>query len=348
MNKEISKNLFIIGNGFDIAHGIPSKYSDFHKFLRSLYMTEKHVEMSYSSFDRWRYSVPRTDGLLGRFDGMHPHVFSDILGFLDYCISRSQNRNQLMNFYINSDWWSIEEVLGDLDLREYFHDSDEGLLDEENDAESLLYDIAECFKYLRRLAAIWASKIDVSNVTPLRDFAKLINRDRLLPINNDFFLTFNYTATLEECYGVKEVIHVHGIAGGAVLLGHDPGIDVDQFCKTNSIPECSRHAAQVLLEVTCKDTNKRVAQISDLVVQKCAGVTDIYSYGFSFADVDTPYIELICKAIDTENVIWHLLDFDPPEKRKCYMDKTRGCGYEGKFSTYHVESSISKGKKTNQ
>ena len=26
-------NLIVIGNGFDIAHGIDSRYSDFHKYL---------------------------------------------------------------------------------------------------------------------------------------------------------------------------------------------------------------------------------------------------------------------------------------------------------------------------
>ena len=29
--------LFIIGNGFDIAHGIPTKYSDFREFILGMY-----------------------------------------------------------------------------------------------------------------------------------------------------------------------------------------------------------------------------------------------------------------------------------------------------------------------
>lgn len=50
MDKELRKNLFIIGNGFDIAHGIPSKYTDFQKFIRSLYMTKELIDKSYDSF----------------------------------------------------------------------------------------------------------------------------------------------------------------------------------------------------------------------------------------------------------------------------------------------------------
>lgn len=30
-------NLFIIGNGFDLAHGINSSYEDFHKYLQHKY-----------------------------------------------------------------------------------------------------------------------------------------------------------------------------------------------------------------------------------------------------------------------------------------------------------------------
>ena len=34
-------NLFIIGNGFDLAHGIKSSYNDFYSFLRKKYGEEK-------------------------------------------------------------------------------------------------------------------------------------------------------------------------------------------------------------------------------------------------------------------------------------------------------------------
>lgn len=101
---------------------------------------------------------------------------------------------------------------------------------------------------------------------------------------------------------MEEVVHVHGVAGGRVMLGHNPDIDVDHFCVHNSIPEYCKHAAQVLLNVTSKDTEKNVLRLSEIITQKCAGITDIYSYGFSFAYVDLPYITLVCSTIDT-NVI---------------------------------------------
>lgn len=76
---------------------------------------------------------------------------------------------------------------------------------------------------------------------------------------------------------MEEVVHVHGVAGGRVMLGHNPDIDVDHFCVHNSIPEYCKHAAQVLLNVTSKDTEKNVLRLSEIITQKCAGITDIYS-----------------------------------------------------------------------
>ncbi len=348
MDKELRKNLFIIGNGFDIAHGIPSKYTDFQKFIRSLYMTKELIDKSYDSFSLWRYSVPRTNSPLGHYYENQDYTIINILGFLDYCISRSQNPDVPYNFYINSDWWSVEETLGNLDLKEFFLDKSDEIFEEHyDDKEWLLYDVAECFKYLEKLAALWASQIEVSNVQPIKDFSKLINSDRLLKINNDLFITFNYTPTLEVVYGVKEVVHVHGVAGRRVMLGHNPDIDVDHFCVHNSIPEYCKHAAQVLLNVTSKDTEKNVLRLLEIITQKCAGITDIYSYGFSFAYVDLPYITLVCSTIDTKNVVWHLLDFDPLNRRNHYIDVIKQCGFKGRFSTYHIKTSMIKQEKSN-
>lgn len=343
---DLKKNLFIIGNGFDIAHGIPSKYSDFQKYVRSLYMTKDLIDKSFSAIMPWKFDVPRTNNLLGHFDENAPGVMQNVLGFIDYCLSRSQNPGVPFNFYINSEWWSVEEFLGKVDIREFFcQELDE--IDDETDQESLLYDIAECFKYVQILAAMWAKQIDVSNVKQIRDFKNLINDTRLLPIKQDFCISFNYTPTLEIVYGFKNVIHVHGIAGKRVMLGHSPNIDIDEFCDQNSIPVYCKHAAEVLLDATKKDTEKNASQLSGIIRKGCVGITDIYSYGFSFAEVDLPYIALVCSSIDTNDCVWHLLDFDSADKRNHYKNMITKCGFKGRFETYHVKTKIRSKKRPN-
>ena len=62
------KKLFVIGNGFDIQHGIASKYSDFHANLRSVYMDKRLTDLSFSDFTPWRYTVPKSRGILGKYE----------------------------------------------------------------------------------------------------------------------------------------------------------------------------------------------------------------------------------------------------------------------------------------
>ena len=40
-------NILVVGNGFDLAHGLPTKYSDFLDFI-TLYITKYH-----SDWSRW-------------------------------------------------------------------------------------------------------------------------------------------------------------------------------------------------------------------------------------------------------------------------------------------------------
>jgi hypothetical protein len=71
--------------------------------------------------------------------------------------------------------------------------------------------------------------------------------------------------------------------------------------------------------------------------ERINGVKNIYSYGFSFGDVDMPYIEKICNSIhDTNNVIWYFNDFRIEENRTSYEKKIRKAGYNGKFDKFHI------------
>ena len=47
-------------------------------------------------------------------------------------------------------------------------------------------------------------------------------------------------------------------------------------------------------------------------------VTKIYSYGFSYGNVDLPYIVEICRHIDTHNATWYFNDFSSDYEIKKY------------------------------
>lgn len=331
------KNLFIFGNGFDIQHGIKSKYEDFHQYLRSLYMNEELKMKSFNDFQPWRFDVPKTGTLLGHYEN---YQMIDVLGFLDYCLTKTESGTNLYNFYVNSDWWSIESSLSKLNLAEFFMEEVIDLRFDNYPIEYKVYDIAECFKYLNLIVSMWAKQIDISSVKPIEDFS------RLFDCENDLFFTFNYTRTLEEIYGAKQVTHVHGQAGQYVFFGHQKTDDVNAFCCKNNIPSYCEHAAKVLLEITQKDTFEISKRLDMYYLFLDKDITDIYSYGFSFSDVDLIYISDICKSLDTQKIIWHLSDFDNEEKIELYKSKIIECGFKGNFTIFSINNHSEKISKT--
>ncbi|MBZ5482420.1 hypothetical protein JGU65_24860 [Bacillus sp. T_4] len=40
-------NLFIIGNGFDLAHRLPTSYKDFYKYLIKTYPNALNISLSF-------------------------------------------------------------------------------------------------------------------------------------------------------------------------------------------------------------------------------------------------------------------------------------------------------------
>lgn len=318
------KKFFIIGNGFDIQHGIKSKYSDFHAFMRSIYMNEEIRDNSFNDFFPWRYAVPKSRGVLGKFDNSE---LINVFGFLDYCLTKSENKEAAFNFYVNSDWSSIESTLANLDLHEFFREDYPSFHTSEEDKA---YDIAECFKYLHKIFWIWVKEINIDSVVPIDAFKDLFDCE------NDIFFTFNYTRTLEDVYGAQQVRHVHGEQGKGLLFGHEKVTDINEYCSKNSIPDYCSHAIKVLMEITEKDTEKNSLNMALYYSFLDKDITDIYSYGFSFSEVDLPYIRDICKAIDTSKIVWHLSDFDSKEKRDEYEHRLISCGFQGKFTTFSI------------
>lgn len=63
-------------------------------------------------------------------------------------------------------------------------------------------------------------------------------------------------------------------------------------------------------------------------------VDSIYSYGFSFGEVDLIYIEEIFKHLNSENIIWYLHYYDKTKNEK-YKEKNKKCGFLGSFSEFN-------------
>ena len=199
------KRLFIIGNGFDMAHGLPTGYQDFHRYLRSEYPNADETP-----------SAPPTS-VVGHH-GEDVYDKDEVVSYLMNLISRTEG----------DDWKDVEATIGNLDFDEDFYglpeetdrDGDRNLWHEAYNNEDLARELAGCVPMISSLFSDWVDTIDISDANAHKDdvFADIAD------FACDLFLSFNYTFTLERVYGAKNVCHIHGCQGSDEhLFGHGAG-----------------------------------------------------------------------------------------------------------------------------
>ena len=69
-------------------------------------------------------------------------------------------------------------------------------------------------------------------------------------------------------------------------------------------------------------------------MESANNVRDIYSFGFSFSEVDLPYIKKICEIINTYRVTWYFNSYDDTYTINTYIKCLKECGFKGKFSIF--------------
>jgi hypothetical protein len=157
------------------------------------------------------------------------------------------------------------------------------------------------------------------------------------PAKHNYFFTFNYTQTLEHIYNVSEnnICHIHGMSNGMENINDLASEDLIFGHGQKSFDTNVANIVSTAYNITKKPVNQCIAN-NRLFFEKLDGVNDIYSYGFSFGDVDMPYIEKICHSIcDTTSVTWHFNDFRIEEYRTLYEEKIRKNGFNGTFNIFH-------------
>lgn len=301
------KRLFIIGNGFDIAHKLNTRYSDFQKYL-----LEKYPKAIYQ--DAIIPEPVTTD--------QGEELFDDeaVVGFLIKIIDDASR--------LGDEWRDLEDTLGNLDYDSLLDDWDE---DNEDDAKNHKQYrnedngrlIKEIVIMIKKYFSEWINQIQISNSKPIKNFENLIDK------SNDLFLTFNYTMTLEELYDAKNVFHIHGQQGDNLVFGHGNSQNHIEHYETEYTG--SEDYISELHSELRKDTSKVIQQHKNYF-KNLEILDSIYSYGFSFSEVDLVYIKEICQST-TENTTWYLHEFD---KAKCVeiQRKIRENGYKGKFNFF--------------
>ena len=287
--------LYVIGNGFDLHHKIPSCYANFKDFLKrdfpdvyklliKLYgdlgnVWWKTFEESLANFDPDKYPKEVAENpFYEQISSLRSRYGDDVCGLIDSY--ENQNRQGLTNKYDRA------SLIARIEMR------------------ILKQDLSTAF-------GEWIKKLPKPDKSLM---VKGLNTDSM-------FFTFNYTRTLEDLYSIdaNQVVHLHGSVDSEVFVfGHDKTfkIMVEQDLNEHAyerdpfIDNGEDEARMAMFEVA-EEFKKPVEEIiveHESAFNSLKGLEELEVLGFSYSQIDLPYLERIIEVTGKDiNVIlgWH-------------------------------------------
>lgn len=277
----MSRVLYIIGNGFDRAHGLPSGYLDFRAWL------EVHnKELLYDIEDIW---------------GNSTQLWSDFeraLGIVDYRSVEEKYR----------DYGLVEYAEGNRKLREVHPELPPS---EHHAIESKLKPLV---KRIRIAFNEWAETLNrlIERYKPILKLEK-----------NAFYITFNYTETLEVLYNIPKecILHIHGRANSneEILFGHGKTyIEVQNEVEHLHPTSASVAIGDFSLWIGSlhKNVYYNLYKQSPIISRNVINIESIYILGYSFSEIDAAYIDDVFKRTYRSEPMWNISYYTAEDKEK--------------------------------
>lgn len=303
------EHLYIIGNGFDKHHWIDSGFDDFGRWLE-----ENHSSLFYQLVSIYSIS-----------DEKEWQQFEHILGELNVT-------------------YQVEEIMEDrrpnwMSLPDDDRAFNNAKRDYEAAPEVARYTFEELFEKVRYTFVEWINQLN----EPERK--QMITMEK-----NSTFVTFNYTDTLESLYKIaaNQIIYIHGCAkrGEKLELGHGKTVEDIQSEYYSQIPEDVDSPEQIehfyanandwveedtymeiiqRLAVQRKPVEDLIGKLNKLLLDNMTDIVHIHIYGFSFSDIDMPYIATIANHINRNRVMWEVTYYaDDEAMRFCSQLESLG------------------------
>ena len=285
--------LFIIGNGFDRGHGLPTSYWDFRTYLVNLY-----PEFLYA-FEQHYEIYPRTDDaakkklLWNELETNLANIDEDVI--IENAVSIDMN--------LESGDVGIEDTLYDYFIDEYKY-------------------IEQLAKYLKQ----WVRTIRIKGIQKKTDFIKNVTNAIYITFNYTAVLETVYG--IDE----KKIIHIHGSLrqrDSEPVLGHGNADRIDKI--QEKLQEAEREYDEKEMSIcrvvkdyyrqTFKDTNRYMYKISYIQWEE---IDEIIVIGHSVSGVDTTYfrnIDLFTK----KKIRWKVYYYSNNE-RKLIKGRLINCG----------------------
>lgn len=328
-------NILIIGNGFDLAHKLPTKYTDFLDFLENVRILKEEMPQNLEQLS------DKID------ENLRQYLFNSNSSRLDI---NSKHQNYITEMYeLSKDnlwitWFNQERKLNKT-LGKYWIDFEAEISKVIQKIESTLLELSpieECIDnynelrfelnkypifnlFINKIYDIDKSdEINMERITEklhndlnklircfeiyLEDFVKNIDISQLsldiYNLNVDKILTFNYTNTYQKLYYTDvDCDHIHGkadinnnIESDNMVLGIDDYLNEDEkFTNTNFI-EFKKYYQRLIKGTNC-DYKKWIDEINQT---KSFTKHNVYIFGHSLSSTDR---DVLLDFIENEKTI---------------------------------------------
>ena len=300
------EKLFIIGNGFDIAHDLKTEYLYFKKFVYQQVYGKNDLLESLQNMDSIKEYLKVHDDAIFKNE-LFSEEMIEILNSID-----SQEKLRLLYqilLHITDKerfWGDFEEKLACfpfMNASTPYHVTNSSKEDAESRKELaekvadklsqyVHHQLNKLFKqWIEETYEQWESQLSMRKFTSHFPIAKetiLTNRDAR-------FLNFNYTRTLEDFYGIpsSNIIHIHGdLDDEVIIFGHGEDLIV--------IPEGADILSQSMYRLSAANRKpvRQQFKIHEHFFKSLSSIKEIYFIGFGIRDengVDAPYFREIFK-----------------------------------------------------
>lgn len=275
-------NLNVIGNGFDLYHGLPTSYYYF-----ACYMLSTNEEL-YDDLAE----------MYGFYRGIMHHFTEELeRGIDDFGYWRDFERNL---GYLSSQWVE-NSLMDDLDLE--YPDAVDLEIERPNHSDTIKETLKD-----------WVN----STINTKKNFEivkEMLGEKKVDFSPKDVFISFNYTHMLEEVYDIPNVLHIHGEADSLMrendlIIGHGNNeilqnledkiskLDGDDYDQPSRNRKLEYQFEKEVLANLRKPVEICKGQLSSFM-NKIKEPDNICVYGFSLGDVDLPYMQLIKEKFPT-------------------------------------------------
>ena len=281
--------LYIIGNGFDIGHGIPCKYSDFYTYL------ERNREDVLEKMERYYY-VDSDSELWSDFErGLEEGICYDSLADIIY----ENTPNFASDEFRDADWYDAQIYI-------------------EEECDKLL-------NYIRSGFEEWINSLELSNITEKYaidktarilsfNYTEVLENIYKIPAKNVIHihnkvgekLIFGHGRDVEN-FNVKEALY--GDEDAHLVIDEETG---DITTMEDGHEQFAENAVCAFYDKMRKHTDEVIKEHSDYF-HSLSDTDEIIVIGHSYNEIDTPYFKKISESVNNK-ATWTLHYFSENDR----------------------------------